>query len=266
MTERVNGWQLTWQPPPLRPLKDVHTVTLFVTCMVDMIYPEVGEAVVDLLEGLGLRVIFPEAQTCCGQPAYNAGYRADARAVALHFLDVFDDAEVIVTPSGSCAAMVRHGFLDLLADDPDLAQRARRIAERTWEFSQFLVDGLGVVDVGARFEGKIAYHDSCHLARELGVTRPPRVLLSHVRGAQVVDLPGHDECCGFGGLFAIKMPEISSAMLARKLQNIAHSEADVVITCDVSCMTQINGGLSRSGMPQRAYHLAQFLAEHRVQG
>lgn len=253
----------TMNLPPLSPLKDVHTVTLFVTCMVDMLYPEVGEAVVELLEGLGLRVVFPEAQTCCGQPAYNAGYREEARALALRFLDIFGDAEVIVTPSGSCAAMVRHGYLDLLADDPQALSLARRVAERTWEFSQFLVDGLGVTDVGARFQGKIAYHDSCHLARGLGITRPPRVLLSHVRDAQLVDLPGHDECCGFGGLFAIKMPEISSAMLARKLQNIARSEADIVITCDVSCMTQINGGLSRSRMPQRAYHLAQFLAEHR---
>ncbi len=249
---------------PLHPLGNVRTVTLFVTCMVDMLYPEIGEAVVSLLEGLGLEVVFPEDQTCCGQPAYNAGYRDDARALVLRFLDVFEDAEVIVTPSGSCAAMVRHAYPDLLADDLTALRRAQYLAERTWEFSQFLVEGLGITDVGARFEGKIAYHDSCHLARGLGITQPPRVLLSHVRGAQLVDLPGHDECCGFGGLFAIKMPEISSAMLARKLQNIARSGADLVVTCDVSCMTQINGGLSRSHVPQRVWHLAQFLAEHRT--
>ncbi len=250
--------------PPLLPLKDAGIVTLFVTCMVDTFYPEVGEAVVDLLEGLGFQVTFPEAQTCCGQPAYNAGYREDAKALARRFLDVFENAEVIVTPSGSCAAMIRHGYPDLFSDDPGTLARAQRIAERTWEFSQFLVDGLGITDLGVHFDGKIAYHASCHLTRMLGITHPPRVLLSHVRGAQLVDLPGYDECCGFGGLFAVKMAEISSAMLARKLRNIERSGADLVITCDVSCMTQINGGLHRSGMPQRACHLAQFLAEHRT--
>ncbi|MCS7221168.1 MAG: (Fe-S)-binding protein [Anaerolineae bacterium] len=250
--------------PSLRRLAEVHTVTLFVTCMVDMLYPEVGEATVSLLESLGLEVTFPEDQTCCGQPAYNAGYREDARTLALRFLDVFEGARVIVTPSGSCAAMIRHGYLDLLADDPVAFPRARALSERTWEFSQFLVEGLGAVDVGARFEGLVAYHDSCHLARALGVTRPPRELLRHVQGAQLVELPGHDECCGFGGLFAVKMPEISSAMLARKLNHIARCGANVIVTSDVSCMTQINGGLRRARMPQRVWHLAHFLAAHRA--
>ena len=250
--------------PPLLPLTNVRTATLFVTCLVDMLYPQVGEAVVDLLESLGLQVAFPADQTCCGQPAYNGGHRRDARAVAYHFLDVFDGADVIVTPSGSCAAMIRHTYPLLLADDPTAAARAQRLAERTWEFSQFLVDGLGVTDVGASFDGKIAYHASCHLTRGLGIVDPPRTLLQHVAGAQLVDLPGYDECCGFGGLFAIKMAEISSAMLARKLNNIARSGADMVVLCDVSCMTQINGGLTRSRMPQRAVHLAEFLATHRA--
>lgn len=250
--------------PPLRRPTDVPIVTLFVTCMVDMLYPEVGEATVSLLEGLGLEVAFPEDQTCCGQPAYNAGYREDARALALRFLNVFEGAEVIVTPSGSCAAMIRHGYLDLLADDPVALPRARSLSERTWEFSQFLVEGLGVTDVGARFEGLVAYHDSCHLARSLGVTRPPRELLRHVQGTQLVELPGHNECCGFGGLFAVKMPELSSAMLARKLSHIARCGANVIVTNDVSCMTQINGGLRRARMPQCAWHLAHFLAVHRA--
>lgn len=252
------------EAPPLRRLTGVCTVTLFVTCMVDMLYPEVGEATVSLLENLGLEVAFPEDQTCCGQPAYNTGYREDARALALRFLDVFEGAEVIVTPSGSCAAMIRYGYPDLLANDPVAFSRARAVSERTWEFSQFLVEGLGVTDVGARFEGSVAYHDSCHLARSLGVTQPPRELLRHVQGARLVELPGHDECCGFGGLFAIKLPELSSAMLARKLNHIARCGADVIITSDVSCMTQINGGLRRSRMPQRVWHLAHFLAEHRA--
>ena len=251
-------------PVPSPP--ETHTVTLFVTCLVDMIYPEVGEAVVELLEERGLQVAFPEEQTCCGQPAYNAGYWEDARLVALRFLEVFGDAEVIVAPSGSCVAMVRHGYAHLLADHPAPLQRAQQVAKHTWEFSQFLVEGLGVVDVGASFQGRIAYHDSCHLARELGITRPPRELLRHVRGAQLVELPGHDECCGFGGLFSVKMPEISSAMLARKLQAIQHSGADVVVTGDVSCMTQINGGLRRSGMSPCVWHLAHFLAAHRRGG
>lgn len=237
-------------------------VSLFVTCMVDVLYPEVGEAVVEILERLGLQVEFPEDQTCCGQPAFNAGYRDDARAVAQRFLEVFERAPLIVSPSGSCAAMIRHGYLELFADDPVWLERARRVAAKTWEFSQFLVDALGVTDLGAEFHGTVTYHASCHLTRELGIRNQPLTLLSHVRGARVVPLPGHDECCGFGGLFAVKMPQISAAMLGRKLANISHSGAEVVITCDVSCMTQINGGLSRSQSSQRAMHLAQFLAEH----
>lgn len=250
-------------PTPLLPLSDLRKVTLFVTCLVDTFYPEVGEAVVDLLEGLGLAVDFPADQTCCGQPAYNAGHWDDARALARRFLDVFSDADVVVTPSGSCAAMIRHGYPELFAEDPPALARAQHLAARTWEFSQFLVDGLGVTDVGARFAGKVAYHASCHLTRELGIVDPPRALLRQVAGAQVVELPGHDECCGFGGLFAIKMAEISSAMLARKLSHIAHCGADVVVLNDVSCMMQINGGLSRARQSARAVHLAQFLAEHR---
>ncbi len=248
---------------PSLPLSGLRKATLFVTCLVDTFYPEVGEAVVDLLEGIGIAVDFPADQTCCGQPAYNAGYWDEARALARRFLDVFAGADVVVAPSGSCAAMIRHGYLELFADDPPALARARDLAARTWEFSQFLVDGLGITDVGARFAGKVAYHASCHLTRELGVVEPPRALLRQVAGAQLVELPGHDECCGFGGLFAIKMAEISSAMLARKLSNIAHCGADVVVLNDVSCMMQINGGLSRARQTARAVHLAQFLAEHR---
>lgn len=261
-------WTHRSQPhPPLRvpllPLSNPRRATLFVTCLVDMFYPEVGEAVVDLLEGMEIAVDFPADQTCCGQPAYNAGHWDEARALASRFLDLFADADVVVTPSGSCAAMIRHGYLELFADDPPALARAQHLAARTWEFSQFLVDGLGITDVGARFAGKIAYHASCHLTRELGVVDPPRALLRQVAGAQLVELPGYDECCGFGGLFAIKMAEISSAMLARKLSNIAHCGADVVVLNDVSCMMQINGGLSRARQKMRAVHLAQFLAEHR---
>ena len=264
----VADWTHRSQPypplhAPLLPLSDPRRATLFVTCLVDMFYPEVGEAVVDLLEGMGIAVDFPAEQTCCGQPAYNAGYWDEARTLARRFLDVFADADVVVTPSGSCAAMIRHGYPELFADDPPALARAQHLAARTWEFSQFLVDGLGITDVGARFTGKIAYHASCHLTRELGIIDPPRALLRQVAGAQLVELPGYDECCGFGGLFAIKMAEISSAMLARKLSHIAHCGADVVVLNDVSCMMQINGGLSRSRQTARAVHLAQFLAEHR---
>ena len=240
---------------------------LFVTCIVDSIFPQVGEAVVDLLERLGVEVEFPESQTCCGQPAYNAGFRDEARALALRFLEVFESASTsppseraVVTPSGSCAAMIVHGFPDLFRDDPVNLARARALAARTCELSQYLVSVLKVGDVGARFAGRLAYHPSCHLTRGLGVTEAPIKLLQHVAGAELVPLEHSDECCGFGGVFAIKHGDISSAMLERKLDDVRASGADTVVGCDMSCLMHLQGGLSRDGSPIRCLHLAEVLA------
>ncbi len=242
-------------------MTDLITVQLFITCIIDSLYPDIGEAVVKVLERVGARVEFPTAQTCCGQPAYNGGYRADARAVALHFLDVFSQTGgPIVTPSGSCAAMIEHGYPDLFADDPINLPRANALAARTFEFSQYLVHQLGITDVGARYDGALTYHPSCHLLRGLREKGAPLALLSRVRGATILELPGAEECCGFGGLFSVKMPDGSGEMLARKIDNIRATAAPVVVTSDASCLTHINGGLHRQGGAQRVAHLAEILA------
>jgi L-lactate dehydrogenase complex protein LldE len=237
-------------------------VQLFITCIVDSLYPRVGQAAVEVLERLGLEVAFPEAQTCCAQPAYNGGFRDEARQVAVRFLDVFEPTapDPIVCPSGSCAAMIVHGYADLFRDDPKNLRRAEAIAAHTFEFSQFLVDVLGVTDVAARFDGKLTYHPSCHQMRFLHVTEAPRALLARVHGAEVVPLPGAEECCGFGGLFAIKHGQLSSAILDKKIENIHKTGAQAVVGCDMSCLMHMQGGLRRDGAPVRCVHLAEVLA------
>lgn len=247
---------------PRRPSVFNKRVSLLVTCIVDMIYPETGMSVVTVLERLGIPIDFPEAQTCCGQMGFNAGYRDDARAVARHFLEAFKDAEVIVAPSGSCTAMVRHYYPELFEGDPIWYERAAWASSITWELTEFLVDGLGITDVKAALDRpvKVALHDACHGLRGLGLREQPRTLLKSVEGVETVELQGADQCCGFGGLFAIKMPDISGAMLNDKIKAIVASEANTIITCDASCLTQINGGLSRQGCPKRVVHIADVLA------
>jgi L-lactate dehydrogenase complex protein LldE len=236
-------------------------VQLFVTCIIDTFYPEVGEAVVRVLRRAGAQVEFPAGQTCCGQPAYNAGLRSQALPLAKRTIEVFEDvAGTIVVPSGSCAAMIRHGYLELFADDDRWLARARRLAERTYELTEFLVDHLGVTDLGARWPGRLTYHSSCHLLRDLGVDRQPRALLAAVREAELVELPQTTDCCGFGGVFSVEHPEISAAMLERKIANIEASQSPWVVSCDAGCITHINGGLHRRGMTQRAVHIAEVLA------
>jgi len=242
-------------------------VALFVTCMVDMLYPGVGIAAVELLERQGVEVVFPMQQTCCGQPAFNAGYRDEARVLARRFLQVFGpmvengSVDAIVAPSGSCAAMTSHfyGVLFEESNERPLRQLAQRLAAVTFELTEFLVDVLGVTDAHARFEGKITYHPCCHLYREMGIDEQPCALLAHVEGAEIVDLPDAEDCCGFGGLFAVKHSGISAAMGRRKVDNLAKSGADVVAMCDVSCMTHINGILSREKIDCRAVHIAEVL-------
>jgi L-lactate dehydrogenase complex protein LldE len=245
------------------------TVQLFITCILDTLYPQIGEAVVRSLARAGVRVEFPPAQTCCGQPAFNAGVRKEARPLAEHTIRVFEaTAGPVVVPSGSCAAMIRHGYLELFAGETKWLPRARALAERTYEFSEFLVDVLGVTDLGAHYPGPVTYHSSCHLLRDLGVDRQPRALLAAVRDAglpgeqplRMVQLPGTQECCGFGGVFSLEHGEISAEMLKRKLDNLQITQAPVVVSCDAGCITHINGGLHRRGWPQRAVHLAEVLA------
>jgi L-lactate dehydrogenase complex protein LldE len=236
------------------------TIQLFVTCIVDTLYPEVGQAVVRVLERAGARVEFPPGQTCCGQPAFNAGLRQQARQMAEHLVRVFEAAPgPVVVPSGSCAAMIRHSYPELFDGDRQWLPRAKALAERTFEFTEYLVDELKITDLGARFPGPVTYHASCHLLRELGVSRQPRQLLEAVGEAQLVELPHGEECCGFGGVFSVEHPEISAAMLGRKLANLEESRAPVVVSCDAGCITHINGGLHRRGKAQRAVHIAEVL-------
>ena len=237
-------------------------VQLFVTCIVEALRPEAGLAVVSVLEALGLEVIVPKDQTCCGQPAFNGGLWDEARPLAKHTLDVLSLSDApIVLPSGSCTDMIKHHYLELLADDPVYLQKAKDIAARTYEFTQFLVDVLGVTDLHAHSSAKVTYHPSCHLLRNLNVEGQPGALLKNVQGLEVIDLPNAAECCGFGGLFAIKMGDISSAILQRKLDAIESTGAQAVVGCDASCLLHIGGGLHRRGLPIETKYIAELLIE-----
>ena len=235
-------------------------VTLFIQCIVDSCFPAVGEAMATVLEGQGLGLHYPPAQTCCGQPAFNAGYRREASDLARHFLDVFEDAECIVCPSGSCVNMVRHHYRELFARDARLLARAERVAARTFEFTEFLVDVLGVTDVDATWHGDVTYHDSCHLLRGLGVKDQPRALLGKVRGLNLIEMTRSDECCGFGGTFSAKYPEISEALLETKLANIQATGARAVVGCDMGCLMHMQGMIRRRELPITVHHIAEILA------
>jgi L-lactate dehydrogenase complex protein LldE len=237
------------------------TVTLFIQCLVDAIYPEVAEAMVQIFRRLGIRLTCPTDQTCCGQPAFNSGYRRQAKIAAKHFIEVFEDSQLIVCPSGSCVNMVRHHYLELFKKNASWLRRAQDLASRTFEFSEYLVDVLGIDDLGARFEGKVTYHDSCHLLRGIGVREQPRKLLHHVSGADFIEMHDSDYCCGFGGAFSVKYPDISNAMVTDKVKNIMDSGADAVVGCDMGCLMNIQGKLSRMGSPIQVMHLAQILAK-----
>ncbi|HKZ54818.1 MAG TPA: (Fe-S)-binding protein [Anaerolineales bacterium] len=234
-------------------------VQLFATCLVDSLFPEVGEATMEVVESAGYTVSFAADQTCCGQPAFNAGYWEEARRMAQHTIDVMSGTiGPIVIPSGSCTAMIRHSYKELFGDDPIWLPRARELAARIYELSEFLVDVAGVVDPGGSFHGMLAYHPSCHLARGLGVQKQPLALLRAVPGAQVTPL--EQECCGFGGIFAVDHPEISAEMLERRLCAIEECGAEAVVGADVSCLMHMEGALRKSGSPVRCAHLAQVLA------
>ncbi len=236
-------------------------VALFVTCIVDALFPDTGEAALDILERAGATVEFPTSQTCCGQPAFNSGFHDDAREVARQFVRTFAKYDHIVTPSGSCAAMVRHYYHELFKDDP-MHDAANHVAAHTYELTEYLVDVLKVTDLGTSLPTptRAVIHDACHGLRGLGIRNQPRALLRNVGNLTLNELTGHDQCCGFGGLFAVKMSDISGAMLNDKLANIGAADADIVITGDCSCLMHMNGGLSRKNSPKRVVHVAEVLA------
>jgi L-lactate dehydrogenase complex protein LldE len=234
------------------------TVQLMATCLIDSLFPEVGEAVIEVLRRAGLRVRLPGGQTCCGQPAFNAGFCAEARLMASRTIDLFSQSsDPLVVPSGSCAAMLRHGYPELFCDSPAQLARAKALAHRTYELSEYLVDVCGYSPQDSPVDWSVVYHPSCHLLRGLGVDRQPMALLG-AAGARVGRL--RDECCGFGGVFSVDQPELSEEMLARKLAEVASSGAEVVVAGDVSCLMHIEGGLRKAGSPVRCAHLAQVLA------
>ena len=237
--------------------------SLFVTCIVDQFYPGVGESTVRVLRRLGVDVDFPESQTCCGQPAYNAGYTRLAADAAHRTLDAFRGDRYVVAPSGSCAAMIKVFYPELLEGDPAAKAKAQRLAGRTYELSQFLVDVLGYPNPDSlpSREGplRVTYHEGCHLRRELGALTQPRKLIRSIPDVELAEMEYPDECCGFGGTFSVKFADISGAMLADKLDRIEATEADAVVACDSSCLMQIEGGLRKRGSSVRALHLAELL-------
>ncbi len=228
-------------------------VALFIPCFVDQLFPNVGVAAVKVLRRVGVDVIYPEAQTCCGQPAFNTGYWDEARHLARRYCDVFAGADAIVCPSGSCTAMVRNFY-------PELLGAANRVTANTFEFAEFLVKRLGITDVGARFPARVTYHDACHALRELRLKDEPRQLLRNVLGLELVEMVEAETCCGFGGMFSVKFPMISYAMDEVKATSIQNSGAQYVVSGDSSCLMQIEGYLQRHKLPTKTISLAEVLA------
>jgi len=215
---------------------------------------------VDIFHRLGISVDFPQDQTCCGQPAFNAGLRDEARPLAEHTIRVFESTTGdIIMPSGSCAHMLKHNYLELFADDPNWLPRAQALSGRVYEFTEYLVDKLGVTNLGARWDGLLTYHPSCHLLRGMNIDRQPRALLANVRGAQVVDLPNAEECCGFGGVFSMEHPELSAEWLKRKIGNLETSQSPTLVVAETGCLMHIAGGLHRQKKSQRVVHIAEIL-------
>jgi L-lactate dehydrogenase complex protein LldE len=236
-------------------------IGLFVTCLVDLIRPSIGFAAVKLLEQAGCTVEVPASQTCCGQPAFNSGDRADTSAIARNVIDAFEGYDYVVAPSGSCAGMIREHYPALFADTPELYARAQHLAKRTYELVSFLVDIRGMTQVAARYDGTVTYHDSCAGLRELGVKAQPRQLLQSVEGLRLAELPGAEICCGFGGTFCIKYPEISTRMVDDKSADIMATGADTLLAGDLGCLMNMAGRLSRRGNGIKVRHVAEVLAD-----
>ena len=236
------------------------SVGLFVTCLVDLFRPSVGFAALKLLEEAGCVVEVPDTQTCCGQPAYNSGDRADAIAIAKNVIAAFEPYDHVVAPSGSCDGMIRKHYPELLAGDASWRPRAEAVAARTWELVSFLTDVLGRTEVAAAYAGTVTYHDSCSGLRELGIRAQPRMLLKSMAGLQLKELPEADACCGFGGTFCVKYPDISNAIVEKKTAQIAATGADTLLAGDLGCLMNMAGKLKREGWPVESRHVAEVLA------
>jgi L-lactate dehydrogenase complex protein LldE len=241
-------------------------VSLFIPCMVDLLMPEIGESVFRLLRRLDQKPVYHEEQTCCGQPAISSGYNAPAIEAAKHFISIFENDEAIVSPSGSCVYTVKYDYPKLLADDPAWLKRAEGLSNRVFELSQYLVDVLGLSDVGSVFDGKVAFHESCKNLRGLGVSDQPKQLLQGVRGTEVVPLNGAEICCGFGGSFAVGYPEISEGMVKDKSTSFIESGADRLILSEPGCLLNVSGYLEKHHPEKQALHLASFLMESQEGG
>lgn len=233
-------------------------VSLFITCVCDMFHPDVGKDTVDILERNGCTVDFPPTQTCCGQPAYNSGYLQQSKKAMKQMILAFEKSEYVVGPSGSCVGMIKE-YPNHLKDDPKWADKATNLANKTYELTSFLVDVLGITDVGSNFKGKVTYHPSCHMTRILGVKEAPMKLLRAIPGVELVELPVKEGCCGFGGTFAIKNSEISTAMAEEKSSHVSETGADYLIGGDMACLMNIGGMMEREGKDVKIKHIAQIL-------
>lgn len=241
-------------------MKNSSEVALFIQCLVDSLYPHVGESMVSVLEEAGLHVTYPADQTCCGQPAFNSGYRREARAAAVRFIEIFEQFPTIVCPSGSCVHMVRHHYPELFQDDSSMLERSLAVGAKTFEFTEYLVDHLGLSSVENSFPHSVTYHDSCHLARGLNISQQPRLLLHNTHDLEFIEMVDSDTCCGFGGTFSINYADISTAMVDEKIDNILATGADVVCGSDISCLMNIEGRLSRRKEKTKVMHIAEILA------
>ncbi|MCY3625756.1 MAG: (Fe-S)-binding protein [Candidatus Dadabacteria bacterium] len=245
----------------MRSQKKENEILLFITCLVDNFFPEVGEAMLRVLSKMGMNVEFPKNQTCCAQPAFNSGHRKEAGKVARHFLDVFARSDkAIVCPSGSCVSMVKNYYAEILRDDPERLSRAKEVSSRIYEFSEFIYSRKETFRLESRYRGKVTFHDSCHALRELGISSQPREIIRSLDGVELVEMNMPDACCGFGGTFSIKYPEVSKSMLKEKTDSILDSGADAVVSTDMGCLMNIKGLVSRKKMPVKVLHLAELIA------
>lgn len=236
-------------------------VGLFIPCLIDQLYPRVGENVVRILKRIGMAVHYAEEVVCCGQPFFKSGHWAETVPLAKTTIRAFRNDEVVVVPSGSCASMLRHGYGELFRDDQAWFERAQELSGKIYELSEFIIHVAQVDDFGASYEGKVVYHDSCQVVRGLGVSSEPRQLLRKVKGLELVEMERSDLCCGFGGLFSLKFPHVAKAMVMDKVEHIIASGAKVVVGCEISCLMHIGGYLGHEGMPVRTMHLADILAQ-----
>lgn len=236
------------------------SVDIFVTCLVDNFFPDVGISMVNVLKKLGVDVRFNDSQTCCGQPAYNTGYQSYAREVATKLLDNYKNkSRPVICPSGSCTTMIKVFFPEIFREDPEYRDLSEEMASNTFEFTDYLVNRLRITDVGATYNGKVTYHDSCHLLRELNLRDEPRVLISSVRGTELVEMDMNDACCGFGGTFSVKLPHVSNSMLEEKVQSALETGADTIVSTDMGCLMNIQGYISRNNIKLKTMHITQLL-------